>query len=553
MAKSLPSPQPLKNKFDLIREIVQCGKDPLYFINNYARIQHPVRGLIPFRVFPYQEDTVKAFLDHRLNIILKGRQLGFTTIVAAFIAWFIIFQKDKNVLIVSTKSEVAKTTIRIIRNIMKFIPPDMMICRITTDNKQSIELSNGSRVTAISTSADAGRSEAVSLLFVDEVAHIDKMDDLWTGIWPTISAGGRAILSSTPNGTANFFYRTYKQAAAYESSFNCRYGTYTNPENPTETYNDRFPWWVHPEHDKAWFDDETAGKSARDVAQEYECNFNSSGDTFLPGAQIQVMQFNVREPEIRMYDDRNLWVWKQPSKHGIYIISCDVASGFAEDYSAFHVIRIDSRLEQAAEYKGKIPADNLGELLMRTSITYNNATIAVEQNSGWAGQAVQRITDANYKYLYWSPRQNVFVDTYHTTLQESMPGYRITSSNRIAMLSKMEQYIRKGDIQLYSQRLVDEFQQFIWLNGKPMAARMAHDDLIMALAGGLWIREESFASKCRNVDLTMAMIESMSAESTPVSQMRHFNQSKDDPYRNQHKLVLENGATIDITQMLLMG
>ncbi len=544
-----------QTKFDLIREIVACGKDPLYFINNYAKIQHPTRGLIPFKVFDYQEDAINAFLDHRLNIILKGRQLGFTTIVAAFIAWFIIFQKDKNVLIVSTKAKVAKATVRVIRNIIKFIPKEMMICRLIVDNKQEIELSNGSRVTAVSTSADAGRSEAVSLLFVDEAAHIEKMDELWRGIWPTISAGGRAIVSSTPKGTGNFFYREYKQAQAYESNFNCRFGNYVNPENPSESYNDRFMWWVHPEHDQAWFKDETKGKSARDIAQEYECNFNSSGDTFLPGSQIQLMQLAVQEPILRLHDDRNLWVWQRPDKGGVYIIASDVASGFAEDFSAFHVLRVDTHLEQVAEYKGKIPADSLGELLMSTAKTYNDATIAVEQNSGWAGQAIQKLTDARYPRIYWAPRNNAYVDIYNTAeVHESVPGYRVTASNRIAMLSKVEQYIRTGDVKLYSQRLVDEFLQFIWQNGKPIAARSAHDDLIMALAGAIWIREESFMSSYKSTDLTMAMIESMSCERTMVQDMPNFNMSKDDPYKTQgQKLVLENGQQIDITKMLIMG
>jgi hypothetical protein len=242
----------------------------------------------------------------------------------------------------------------------------------------------------------------------------------------------------------------------------------------------------------------------------------------------------------------------QPEKHGVYLISCDVASGFAEDYSAFHVIRIDSRLEQVAEYKGKIPADNLGELLMKTSQTYNNATIAVEQNSGWAGQAVQRITDAQYPYLYHSGRNGSYVDMYNfSQLEEALPGYRVTNANRIAMLSKVEQYIRKGDIVLRSQRLIDEFQQFIWQNGKPVAARMAHDDLIMALAGGIWIREESFMSTYRNADMTNALIDCMSVATAPVSEMPNFNQSKQDPYKANHTLVLENGQTVDIGSWLI--
>jgi len=544
-----------RTKKELIQELYRCGKDPAYFINNYAKIQHPVRGLVPFKVYDYQSDAINAFLKHRLNIILKARQLGFTTIVAAFIAWFIVFQQDKNVLILSTKGDTAKNTIRIIRNILRYIPQEMMMCRITTDNKQSIELSNGSRVKAITTSTDAGRSEAVSLLFVDEVAHIEKMDEVWTGIWPTLSTGGRAILSSTPNGTSNFFYRTYKQAQSYETSFNCRFGSYSNPSNPEETYDDRFMWWVHPEHNDDWFASETAGKSARDIAQEYLCNFNASGDTFLPGEQLQMMQLAVEDPILREFNDHNLWIWKLPERNGVYLISCDVASGFALDYSAFHVLRVDTIMEQVAEYKGKIPADVLGELLMHTSKKYNNATIAPENNSGWAGQAIQRITDAQYPYLYWSARHfGDFVDIYNTMqVNEALPGYRVTSATRMPMLAKTEQYIRKKDIILRSQRLLDEFTQFIWMNGKPQAARTAHDDLIMALCGGIWVREESFMASYRNVELAEALILGMSRSQTPVSTMAGFNQS-DPPNKAAQAastMILENGQSINLNDMLI--
>lgn len=515
------------SKADKISEIFTCAREPIYFINEYTKIQHPVRGLIPFKTYDYQNDVIQAFLEHRFNIVLKARQLGFTTATAAFIAWFILFHKDKNVLIVSTKQEVAKTTIRIIRTILRSIPRNIMLCQIRVDNKTSIELSNGSRVKAITTASDAGRSEAASLLFIDEAAHIDKMDELWTGIGPTISTGGRAIIESTPNGTANLFYRLYKQAQNNENTFNCRFGTYTNP-NGSETYNDRFMWWVHPEHNQDWFHEETKGKTRRATAQEYECNFNSSGDTFLPTETIHAVENNIKEPIERTYDDRNLWIWKNPEHCAIYIISADVSSGLAEDFTAFHVLRVDGKLEQVAEYRGKLPPDMLGLLLIRVSERYNNATIAPENNSGWAGQTILKITEVNYRFLYWSARnKDEFIDIYNTAgSSNAVPGYSVTPTNRIQMLSKMEQYVRNEDIVIHSSRLVDEFREFMWNNGRPQAARSAHDDLVMALAGGIWIRDLSFISAYRNADTAKALIAGMSTSNTPVTQFNSFNQSQ---------------------------
>lgn len=535
-----------KTKKDLIDEIIKCGRDPIYFIDSYAKIQHPTRGLVPFKTFGYQHDTLNAFVNHRFNIVLKARQLGFTTVTAAFIAWFILFRKDRNVLIVSTKSEVAKNTIRIIRTILSHLPKQMMLCKIDIDNRLSVELTNGSRVKAITTSADAGRSESPSLLFIDEAAHIDKMEELWTGLFPVVSAGGRIIASSTPNGTSNWFYRTYKQAQNFENTFNCRYGVYVNPSDPTEQYNDRFMWWVHPEHDERWFEEQTANDTLASIAQEHLCAFNASGDTFLPGHVISNMERLCREPIDRQYNDNNLWIWDYPRPNAQYIIACDVSSGFAKDFSAFHVLRIDAHLEQVAEYKGKITPDILGELLLSVAKKYNNATIAPENNSGWSGQTIQKLTEANYPHLYWMTRKNNVIDAYSATSSgTTFPGYSITSSNRIQMLSKMEQYIRKEDIKIYSSRLVDEFREFIWFNQRPQAARSANDDLIMSLAGAIWIRDESFACGYKQADMTKALIDATGFSQNQVKDHTTFNLGEEAQQRRP-QLTMSDGSPIPL-------
>ncbi len=229
---------------------------------------------------------------------------------------------------------------------------------MNVDNRNSIEFKNGSRVKAITTSADAGRSEAVSLLVVDEAAHIESFDEIWTGISPTISTGGSVILMSSPKGTGNKFYELFEGAQAQENGFYCNFGTYTNPNDPTETYTDRFMWWVHPEHDEAWFAAESRDKSPRDIAQEFLCAFNSTGDTFIYHEDISKLERQIIPPrEIYTYD-RNVWIWDTPAKNGTYLMACDVSRGDAADYSAFHVLRIDVHpLEQVCEYKGKIKPD----------------------------------------------------------------------------------------------------------------------------------------------------------------------------------------------------
>lgn len=177
-----------KTKEELIKEILKCASDPVYFICTYAKIQHPVKGLLPFKLYPFQEDIVKGYVSHRKNIILKARQLGVSTVSAAYIAWYMLFHREKNVLVLATKQETAKNMIRIIKNIFKYIPPWIRdMGKISVNNRNSLELENGSRVKAITTSADAGRSEAVSLLVIDEAAHIETFKEIWAGVGPTVS------------------------------------------------------------------------------------------------------------------------------------------------------------------------------------------------------------------------------------------------------------------------------------------------------------------------------------------------------------------------------
>lgn len=238
------------------RELIACAKDPVYFLKNFAKIVHPQRGRIPFETYPFQDDCIRDFMDHRFNIVLKSRQLGLSTVTAGFATWFAMFARDKTVLIIATKLDVAMNFIKKVKTIIENLPPMFQtIVKITADTKKSLTLSNGSSITAIPTSEDAGRSEALSLLIVDEAAIIKDFEEVWTGLYPTISTGGRAILLSTPKGAAGQFYDIWQMAVNKENDF-----------NPIKLL-----WSVHPEHDEEWLKKETRGFSPRKVAQEFLC------------------------------------------------------------------------------------------------------------------------------------------------------------------------------------------------------------------------------------------------------------------------------------------
>ena len=162
-------------------EYVRCRKDPIYFIKKYGKIRHPTKGLLGFELWDFQEETLQSFLDNSYNIILKARQLGISTLCAAYAGWMANFFKNKEIFILATKRDTATNLVDKIRVFLEEVPP-WLKSEILIDNRQSMELANGSKIKAGATGSnaqDAARSEALSLLIIDEAAFIKSMDGIW--------------------------------------------------------------------------------------------------------------------------------------------------------------------------------------------------------------------------------------------------------------------------------------------------------------------------------------------------------------------------------------
>ena len=481
------------SKKEIVKEIVKCGKDSSYFINNYARISHPMRGLIPFRTYTYQDDLLEDFNDYRFNVILKARQLGISTITAAYIVWMILFYRDKNVLVIATKFQTAANLVKKVKAIMINVPPWLKIADIKIDNRASFVLSNGSEVKAASTSGDAGRSEALSLLVIDEAAHVENLDDLWTGLYPTLSTGGRCIALSTPNGVGNWFHKTYIEAE----------------QNVNDFHPISLRWDVHPERDQVWYEKETRNMSHRQIAQELECNFNASGETVIHSKDLEDLVLNIIEPTYRTGFDRNFWIWENYVSDASYLIVADVARGDASDFSVFHVIKLET-MEVVAEYRGKPNLGQFAGILDNTGREYGNCLLVVENNS-LGISILEKLMDKEYPNLYFSIKgTHEYIDqTQARSIVNSVPGFTTSSKTRPLIVAKMEEFIRNKLITLRSSRLINEFKTFIWHNNKAEAMRSYHDDLVMALAIACWVRDTALEVNQKDLEYKKAIINSM--------------------------------------------
>jgi len=477
---------------EIIRdEYKKCSVDPVHFMRKYCIIQHPTKGKMYFNLYPFQEDSLTRISQNRYTVILKSRQLGISTLTAGYALWRMLFRDDFNVLVIATKQDVAKNLVTKVRVMHDNLPP-WLKGKALEDNKLSLRFKNGSQIKAISSKGDAGRSEALSLLIFDEAAFIDRIDEIWTAAQQTLATGGDSIMLSTPNGTGNLFHKTWVDAEA---------GGQFHPI--------KLHWSLHPERDEKWRELQTELLGEKMAAQECDCDFITSGHTIVDGPILQwYEQTYIEEPKEKRGFDGNYWIWDYPNYSKNYTIIADVARGDGGDYSAFHVMETES-MTQVAEYRGKIGTTEYGQMLVAVATEWNNALLVIENaNIGWA--VIQVAIDQNYKNLYYSYKQDGYVDEdvhlrkgYDLKDKSKMvPGFSTTSKTRPLIISKIETYFREKSPIVKSKRLIDELYVFIWNGQRAEAQRGYNDDLVMAFGIGLWIRDTALRLHQQGIELS---------------------------------------------------
>ena len=480
------------------QEYVKCAQDPAYFMQKYCMIQHPIRGKIPFELYDFQDKVVKEFQEHRMNVILKARQLGISTLTAGYSLWMMTFQQDKNILVIATKQEVAKNLVTKVR-VMHANLPSWLKQRCVEDNKLNLRYRNGSQIKAVSSGPEAARSEALSLLILDEAAFIDKIDDIWTAAQSTLTTGGQCIALSTPNGVGNWFHKTWVEAEEGRGLF-----------NPIKLH-----WTVHPDREENWRKEQDTLLGIGSAAQECDCDFLTSGTGVIDATLLENLRKNhCKDPLEKRGIDSNMWVWESANYNKDYIVCADVGRGDSADYSAFHIIELES-LTQVAEYKGRINTKDFGNMLVSVATEYNDALLIVENNNiGWA--TIQQIIDRDYPNLFYTSKDLQYVDVQHQVTnkhyreeRKMVAGFSTTSKTRPLIISKLEEFFREESVVVRSNRLIDELQTFVYINNRAEAMRGYNDDLVMSFAIGLWVRDTALRLRTQGVELTKKTLTKM--------------------------------------------
>ena len=520
------------------QELLKCKQDPVYFMKKYYTIQHPTKGRMTFNLYPFQEKVLKLLQRHDYSIINKSRQLGISTLTSSIALWMMLFEQDKNILVIATTQATAKNMVTKVRFAYDNLPTWMKL-PVLEHNRLSLRLKNGSQIKAVSAATDSARSEAVSLLVIDEAAFIDRIEDIFTAAQQTLATGGRCIALSTPNGVGNWFHKTFIAAQNEQNKF-CPIS---------------LPWTVHPERTQEWREEQTRELGERGAAQECDCDFSTSGDTVLEPNTLNYYQENtICDPVEKRGIDKNYWLWEYPDTMRTYMVLADVARGDGKDFSTFHVIDVED-LKQVAEYKAQLPTKDFAQMLRAVATEWNDALLVVENASiGW--DVVTTLQETGYHNLYYSPKSEVVgtqIDLYVAKFDRGdgmVPGFSMNQKTRPLVIEKMRSFMEERSVIIQSQRLLDELRVFIWKNGKPQALQGYNDDLVMSFSVGLFLRDTALRFRQTAMNLTYASLNNFSKSTNDGFQVYNGGNYNAGYQDHPWQMPITNGENTDLTWLL---
>lgn len=485
-----------------IAEYIKCRDDPVYFINNYCKIISLDEGIIPFKLYPCQENKVRVIQENRKVILMEGRQQGKTTVSAAFILWFVNFQSAKSVAILANKAAAAREVMARIQLMFELLP-DFIKQGVVTYNKGDIELENKSKVFTGATSATGIRGKSCNLLYVDETAFISNSvaEQFFASVYPTISSGKttKILLSSTPQGY-NHFYTFWNDA-----------------QNKINDFVPLFiPYWEIPGRDASWADEQRRQLGEVKFNQEILCNFLGSSYTLLPGDTLSKLS-----PVLPIYSKDNLNVYEIPIKDHIYVAVADVAKGVGGDYSVITVIDItEPPFRLVAKYRDNtISPLLLPNVIYKIATDYNKAYTLLEIN---ISEQVSHILyyELEYENLLLIDRKSTglnrgqrlsggFGTKPQLGVQTDKKVKRIGCSNLKSLMMENKLLIPDGDI-------ISELSTFIETRDSFAADDGYHDDLVMTLVLFAWLTTQAGFKELSRIDIRKDMYS---------SQMQYINDS----------------------------
>lgn len=463
-----------------LREFALCADPitgPQYFMDNFFYIQHPTRGKMLYHPFEYQKKLIDNYHQNRFSISLMPRQTGKSTSAAGYLLWYAMFVPDSTILIAAHKYLGAQEIMQRIRYAYELCP-DHIRAGATSYNKGSIEFDNGSRIVSQTTTENTGRGMSITLLYLDEFAFVRPTiaKEFWTSITPTLSTGGKAIITSTPNSDEDQFALIWKGANKVEDE-------YGNPRpggvgiNGFKAY--RAYWREHPDRDEAWAEEQRAQLGVDRFRREMDCEFVIAEETLI--SPTVLLDLTASEPIRKTGQVR----WFRPiNSQGIYVVSLDPSLGTGGDPAAIQVFDATTT-EQVAEWKHnrtdiptqiKILADIVKELSAVIG-TIDRVYYSVENNT-LGEAALISISDYGEDRIpgYFLSDNSVI----NTGGRKIRKGFNTTHRAKITACNKFKILLESGRLKVHSASLISELKNFV-SSGTSYAAKPGEtDDLVMS-------------------------------------------------------------------------
>ena len=460
-----------------VEDLMKC-MDPatgyLYFAENFAYIQHPVRGKLLFDPFKYQLGLMDSYHNYRFNINMMPRQTGKTTCASIYLAWYAMFNPDQTILIAAHKYTGAQEIMQRIRYVYEMCP-DHIRAGVVNYNKGTIEFENGSRIVSQTTTGNTGRGMSISLLYCDEFAFVQPniAEEFWTSISPTLATGGRAIITSTPNSDEDTFATIWKEA---ENKFDDNGNEQPVGRNGFHSFIAR--WDEHPDRDDAWRDAEIGRIGEEKFRREYGCEFLVFDETLINSIKLSAME--GESPILNMGQTR--W-YKKPTSQHTYCIALDPSMGTGGDYAAIQVFELPT-YEQVGEWQHNTTAIP-GQIRILADIckyieecTKNPTGIywSVE-NNGIGEAALIVINDFGEENI---PGLFVSEPIRKGHVRKFRKGFNTTHSTKISACSRLKTMIENDKMTIRSKPFVSELKNYIATGSSYQAKLGTTDDLVSA-------------------------------------------------------------------------
>jgi hypothetical protein len=474
-----------------IKEILKCSEDPVYFIKNYVKIVNVDKGLVPFDMWPFQENMVQEFHANRFCIAKMPRQVGKTTTTVGFMLWSVLFQDEYNIAILANKGSLARDILAKIQKAYEYLPLWLQQ-GIITWNKGNIELENGSKIFAYATSAAGVRGGSYNLIFLDEFAFVPKnmADDFFTSTYPVISSGKttKVIIVSTPYGL-NHFYKMWVDAIEGRSTY-----------KPLEVH-----WSMVPGRDQAWKDETIRNTSEEQFRQEFETEFIGSSATLVSGAKLRSLAFFNPISSIEGLD-----IYEDVVEGHMYIATVDCSEGVEQDYSTINVLDVSQTpYKQVAKYRNnKLPLLFFPTIIYSIGMKYNEAFVLIETNN--IGQQVVDILhyDLEYENIYKLEHHHIKGQSISSGFKRSTSfGVKTTKSVKKIGCANLKTLVENDKLIISDFDTIAELNTFVRVRDTYAAEEGNNDDLVMGLVLFAWLTAQSYFKDSTNIDIRKVLLE----------------------------------------------